>query len=55
MIGLVSEVESECGVKAGASGRNFGPDAEKLNSLCPGEKTGALTLILEELAVGGLN
>jgi hypothetical protein len=55
MIALVRELESEWGVKAGASGRNLGPEDEKLNSLRPGEKTGALTLILEVLAVGGLN
>jgi len=46
--GLVTESETlPKGVKAGASGRNFGPEAEKLNSLWPGEKTGAAALILE--------
>ena len=34
------------GVNAGASGLNEGPLAEKLNSLWPGVKTGAATLIL---------
>jgi hypothetical protein len=40
------------GVNAGASGLNDGPEDEKLNSLCPGVKTGAATLILPfELAI----
>ncbi|KAL1835856.1 hypothetical protein VTK73DRAFT_5292 [Phialemonium thermophilum] len=59
-----TELEMEWrGVKAGASGRNLGPETEKLKSLCagekawPGEKAGALTLILDELGaeVGKLN
>jgi hypothetical protein len=33
-------------VKAGASGLNEGPEVEKLNSLWPGVKAGAATLIL---------
>jgi len=43
---IVSENAPPNGVNEGASGRNLGPDDEKLKSLW-GEKTGALTLILE--------
>lgn len=51
------ETEKECiGVKDGAPGLKVGaPAAEKLNSLDPGEKTGALTLILDAGAGRGLN
>ncbi len=38
---LLIELDGLCcwnGLKTGASGRNLGPDAEKLNSLWPGEK-----------------
>jgi len=42
-IGLVTEPEMDWnGVNDGASGRNLGPDVEKLKSVCPGEKDGAV-------------
>ena len=53
IIGLVIELDSEWGVNDGASGRNLGPELEKLNSLWRGEKTEAAGLILEEVAVVG--
>jgi hypothetical protein len=46
MLPIESEKVGFEGVKAGASGLNEGPEAEKLNSLWPGVKAGAATLIL---------
>jgi hypothetical protein len=46
--GLLIEPATDVGgMKAGASGRNLGPKLGKLKSLCLGENTGALTLILD--------
>jgi hypothetical protein len=43
---LPTESEKFIGMNAGASGRNIGSEAEKLNSLWPGAKAGAPTLMV---------